>query len=153
MATERFESFVRGAERRLSYAFAAAYGPDLGREATAEALAYAWEHWERLQRMANPVGYLYRVGQSRVRRHRTRIPRRYRSDMWAGREPWIEPGLATGLAALSERQRIAVVLVEGFGWTQAEVAALTGVSRSSVQKHLERGLRSLRTHLGVEADV
>jgi len=35
---------------------------------TAEALAYAWENWDRLSSMKNPVGYLYRVGQSRARR-------------------------------------------------------------------------------------
>lgn len=67
-----FDDFVREAERRLSFAYAAAYGPDLGAEATAEAIAYAWEHRDRLNEMANPFGYLYRVGQSRVRRFRFR---------------------------------------------------------------------------------
>ncbi len=147
-----FEVFVREAEQRLSFAFAAAYGPDLGKDATAEAVAYAWEHWDRLSGMANPVGYLYRVGQSRVRRYRWRRPP-VTPPVAGGREPWIEPGLPAALAALSVRQRVAVVLVEGFGWTQPEVAALIGVSRSSVQKHLERGLARLRNQLGVGSDV
>ncbi len=147
-----FDAFVRDAEQRLSLTFAAAYGPDLGKEATAEALAYAWEHWDRLSAMTNPVGYLYRVGQSRVRRHRFRRPPV--TPPVAGRhEPWIEPGLPAALATLSLRQRVAVVLIEGFGWTQPEVAALIGVSRSSVQKHLERGLLRLRSQLGVGSDV
>ncbi len=30
---------------RLSYALAAAYGVEVGRESTADALAYAWEPW------------------------------------------------------------------------------------------------------------
>lgn len=51
-----FDDFVREAERRLSFAYAAAYGPDLGAEATAEAIAYAWEHRDRLNEMANPFG-------------------------------------------------------------------------------------------------
>ena len=64
----------------------------------------------------------------------------------------IEPGLPAALAALSERQRVAVVLVHGFGWTQREVAELTDTSPSSVQKHLERGLLSLRRTLEVGCD-
>lgn len=152
MTVVEFEAFVRNAERRLSLAFAAAYGPELGREATAEAVAYAWEYWERLAAMSNPVGYLFRVGQSRVRRHRRRRPP-LAPEVPHGREHWVEPGLPAALASLSQRQRVAVVLVEGFGWTQHEVAELTRVSRSSVQKHLERGLARLRSELGVEIDV
>lgn len=152
MTVAEFEAFVRVAERRLSFAFAAAYGPELGREATAEAVAYAWEHWERLSVMSNPVGYLYRVGQSRVRRHRRSRPV-FAPEVSNAREPWIEPGLPVALASLSQRQRVAVVLIEGFGWTQVEVAALTGLSRSSVQKHLARGLAKLRAGLGVDADA
>jgi RNA polymerase sigma factor (sigma-70 family) len=152
MTSSDFETFVSTAERKLSFALAAAYGPELGREATAEALAYAWEHWDRLSVMSNPIGYLYRVGQSRVRRHR-RQRTRTGHDTAKGREPWVEPALPAALAALTQRQRVAVVLVEGFGWTQAEVAELTGTSRSTIQKHLERGLTSLRAELGVETDA
>lgn len=143
-----FGEFVGDAEPRLSYAFAAAYGPELGVEATAEALAYAWEHWERLKVMENPTGYLYRVGQSKVRRfRRRRLPVAPMPEVSS--DIWVEPGLLAGLEALSRNQRIAVVLVEGFEWTQTEVADLLGISRSSVQQHLERGLRKLREILEV----
>jgi DNA-directed RNA polymerase specialized sigma24 family protein len=57
------------------------------------------------------------------------------------------------LAALSEAQRIAVVLVHGFGWTMREVAELNGTQVTSVQTHLERGLHKLRMTLGVEEHV
>ena len=147
-----FDRFVRDAEHRLSFAFAAAYGPEVGAEATAEALAYAWEHWDRLREMANPTGYLFRVGQSKSRKYRRRrlsiapVPE-------DPSEPWVEPGLLDGLRRLSRNQRIAVVLVEGFEWTQTEVADLLGISRSSVQKHYERGLARLRAVLEVRSDV
>ena len=36
-------------------------------EAAADAMAYAWRHWDTLASMANPVGYLYRVGQTSIR--------------------------------------------------------------------------------------
>lgn len=121
----------------------AAFGSETGREATAEALAWAWEHRDRLGRIDDPVSFLYRVGQSRTRRRKVRIPH-VRAD-WA--EPWIEPELAAGLAALSKKQRVAVVLVCGYGWTHREVGELLGVKATTVQSHLDRGLGRLRTHL------
>jgi len=36
----------------------AAYGPERGREAAAEGLAFAWEHWGELRTTNNPIGYL-----------------------------------------------------------------------------------------------
>lgn len=42
-ARRDFEAFVRESEPKLSRALAAAYGFEDGRDATAEALAYAWE--------------------------------------------------------------------------------------------------------------
>jgi DNA-directed RNA polymerase specialized sigma24 family protein len=147
-----FHDFVADAEERLSYAFAAAYGPQLGVEATAEAIAYAWENWDRLRDMANPVGYLYRVGQSKVRRFRWRRPPIAPMPI-TSEEPWVEPDLLRGLDELTRNQRVAVVLVEGFDWTQQEVADLLGVSRSTVQKHHDRGLRRLRQKLEVSVDV
>ncbi len=69
-ASDAFEAFVRDVEPRLRRALVAAYGFEDGRDAAAEALGYAWEHWERLHDMANLPGYLYRVGQSRRRRFR-----------------------------------------------------------------------------------
>ena len=147
-----FDGFVRQAEQRLSFAFGAAYGPELGAEATAEALAYAWEHWDRLMGMDNPVGYLFRVGQSKVRRYWWRRPS-IAPLPFTSSEPWVEPGLLSGLASLTRNQRVSVVLVEGFDWTQQEVADLLGISRSSVQKHHERGLGRLRKFLEVRSDV
>ena len=49
-----FEEFVVMAEPRLRHALIAAVGWGRGREATAEALAYGWEHWGDLRVMAKP---------------------------------------------------------------------------------------------------
>lgn len=145
-----FDDFVHDAERRLSFALGAAYGPEIGAEATAEALAYAWEHWERLTEMDNPIGYLYRVGQSKARRFRWQRPPVCPVPASAS-EPWSEPGLPAALERLSRPQRVVVVLVAGFDWTQQEVADLLGISRSSVQKRLSRGMSRLRAELGVDS--
>ena len=50
--TADFESFVLAVEPRLRAALVARFGADVGREATAEALAFAWERWPAVEGMA-----------------------------------------------------------------------------------------------------
>ncbi len=95
-----FRAFMISTEPRLHRALAASLGWDQGREATADAMAYAWEHWTRVQAMTNPAGYLYRVGRSSVRRRK--VPVLFeRPD---GSEWQYEPALLRLLADLPERQ-------------------------------------------------
>jgi DNA-directed RNA polymerase specialized sigma24 family protein len=143
---QEFEEFQARVEPGLRTALFAKLGLDRGREATAEALAWAWEHWPRVKRMRNPGGYLFRVGQSRTRERRA--PRLFVRQEW--QEPWIEPELGKALAALSEQQRLAVVLVHAFGWKMRDVAELTGTRVPTIQTHLDRGLTKLRKSLEVE---
>jgi DNA-directed RNA polymerase specialized sigma24 family protein len=142
---DEFESFVHLVEPSLRRALVAAYGFDRGRDATAEALGWAWEHWSRAKDLDNKVAYLFRVGQSKSRDRRTPVTfaRSESSDHW------FDPGLAPALSSLTEHQRIAVVLVNGFDWKLREVAELLGVGVSTIQSHLERGMRSLRNALEV----
>jgi DNA-directed RNA polymerase specialized sigma24 family protein len=151
MTGDRFEMFVDQVRPRLARAFAAAYGPDRGQEALAEAMAYAWEHFAELEQMANPAGYLYRVGTSRSR-WRRRSPVGFPTPEELGL-PTVEPKLAGALASLPDRQRVCVALVHGYGWTHQETADLLGLSRSSVQNHVERGLDRLRRAIGVYDDA
>jgi len=139
-----FEAFFRATEPGLRRALVASYGADLGRDAASEALTYAWEHWERLCHMDNLPGYLFRVGQTRGTRSK-RQPVLHDRSSWP--EYQFEPALPAALAALSKRQRLAVVLVHGYGYTLHEVAELTGLSKSSVQTHAARGLARLRASL------
>ena len=143
-----FTDFVTDAEPRLRRAFTLLRGADVGGDATAEALAWAWEHWSEVQEMGNPVGYLYRVGSSRTRHREERFPHAPPPPD----APGFEPGLVPALARLSSRQRTAVVLVHGCGWTHQEVADALGLSRSSIGTHVDRAMAQLRTELGVETD-
>lgn len=145
-----FDEFVRAQEPRLRAALVLAYGPDAGREATAEALAWAWEHWDEVVVMSAPVAYLYRVGQSRTRRIRRRTPASpFRTTVSDG-APWVEPALGRALNGLSLQQRTCTVLVHCYGWTLAEVADLLALSKSTVQTHVERGMERLRDDLAVD---
>jgi DNA-directed RNA polymerase specialized sigma24 family protein len=142
---QEFEAFFRTTEPRLRPALFAALGADRCREATAEAFAWAWETWPKAHQLENPIGYLFRVGQSKTRK------KRFRSMLVTPStdEPLVEPALAGALSQLSEGQRIAVVLVHGYGWTLREVAELRSVQVSSVQTHVDRGLKRLRAALEV----
>ena len=143
--SDEFTAFVEVHEPRLRRALLATIGASAG-DALADAFAYAWEHWRRVRVMANPAGYVYRVARSRARpRKRPILP-----PVDPARLPEVEPGLPDALAVLPERQRVAVLLVHGFGWTHAEVGSLLGVSESTVRNHLARGLDRLRRELGVK---
>jgi DNA-directed RNA polymerase specialized sigma24 family protein len=149
---ESFTAFVDDVEPRLRHALAGAFGPDVGHESVADALAYGWEHWDRIAVMENPAGYLYRVAMRaapRIARRLPDLPSPPPDEM-----PWVEPGLAKALGQLSERQRIAVVLVRGHGYTFREAADLMGgIGISTVEKHVERGMSKLRKALEVRIDV
>jgi DNA-directed RNA polymerase specialized sigma24 family protein len=127
---EAFDGFVGEVEAGLRRALVAAYGSEAGRDSAMDALVWAWQHWSRVQAMENPGGYLFRVGQSVARRRLRRDARaatvRFSVDANDGSE--FEPALERCLAELSSRQRAAVVLVHGYGYTLAEAAQLMGCS-------------------------
>lgn len=144
-----FAGFVSDSERPLRQSLTAALGPDLARDATAEALAYAWEHVDQVGEMENPAGYLYRVGLNWGRRSAGRRPVFFQVPV-AESSNWVEPGLGDAIAKLSEKQRLVVYLVHGHDWSLSEVASLLEVSKGTVQKHMERGMARLRRQLKVD---
>ena len=142
-----FEAFVEGVEENLRVALIAVFGPEDGRDAAAAALAFAFEEWDRVSQMENPAGYLYRVGRSSQRRRK--------EPKWLPVPietiPDVEPGLPKAMSSLSEKQRLAVVLVHAYGLDRREVAELAGLSVSALDTHLARGLSKLRRSLGAES--
>jgi len=146
-AADTFTEFFATCEPRLRHALIARCGAEVGREATADALEYAWSHWDRVGSMAHPEAYLYRVGQSASRRYRR--PQGMAGERQVAATPWFEPALEPTLAKLSNRQRVAVVLRHSFGYSFDEIAEVMGISISSVQKHIDRGLDKLRRGLEV----
>ena len=144
-----FTEFFRMAEPRLRVALCSTFGIDVGQEVSAEALAFAWEHWDRICQTANPMGYLYAVGRNKARDSSRRTPPVLPS-VPPGGLPWIEPGLPAALTRLSERQRAVVMLLYCYEWTMPEVADMLGLAKGTVQLHSRRGLTKLRRALGVE---
>ncbi len=143
---ETFATWAVDAEPRLRHALTAAFGVEVGKEAAAEALAFAWEHWARISAMDNPTGYVFATGRNKGRRMTKRRPRYL--PVPAERLPWVEPGLPKALAKLTQQQRTVVGLLHGYQWTMTEVADLLSVSKTTVQNHAERGIEKLRRSLG-----
>ncbi|MFQ5967481.1 MAG: sigma factor-like helix-turn-helix DNA-binding protein [Acidimicrobiia bacterium] len=148
---ESFEGLVADAESGLRQALMALFGPDDGREATAHALLYGWEHWDRLRTMDHPAGYLYRVGQTWGQRHRR--PVRQLPSVPTAHEAWVEPGLPIALMGLPPKQRVAVVLRHGSDWSYERIAEFMGTSVVAARKNVERALQALRSALEVDSEV
>jgi DNA-directed RNA polymerase specialized sigma24 family protein len=146
-----FADFVAEVEPRLRRALVATHGATVGRESACAALVWAWENWERARALDNPIGYLYRVGQTAASRDRPR-------DLATGRlvmpttadERDVEPRLAGGLEGVSQQQRAAVLLVHGYGYSLREAAAVLDIATATVRMHIDRALARLRSHLEVE---
>lgn len=138
------ERFVHEAGVALRRALVARYGLDVGRDAAADALAWAVEHWVELAVMSNPVGYLYRVGQTSAKRqHRWHrpdvvVPQPVNDDV-------VDVDLQRALMTLRAEERIAVLMVHGFGYRYRDVAEVLDTAVSNVTNHVNRGLARLRT--------
>lgn len=53
------------------------------------------------------------------------------------------------MKSLSERQRVSLMLVHGFGYTPTEAGDVLGVNAGTTHKHAARGLDKVRTRLEV----
>lgn len=143
-----FDDWAQAAGPGLRRAFVARYGIEVGPDLHAEAVAYAWEHWDRLEVMENRIGYLFRVGQSAARRHPL-----IRSAPVLPPEPGAtaygpEPGLDVALRSITDDQRVAVVLVHGYGYSYADAASILDVPVSTLRNHVHRGMTRLRELIG-----
>jgi DNA-directed RNA polymerase specialized sigma24 family protein len=140
-----FEVFIADARVKLRRALVARYGVQLGVEACSEATAWAWANRDRLLAMANPVGYLYRVGQTAVRSE-TRFQKAplFPNESGDHEIPLPDAGLHEALARLTPDQRAAVMLVHAHGYRYAEAADLLDIPVSTLKNHLHRGSRRLR---------
>jgi RNA polymerase sigma factor (sigma-70 family) len=139
-----FRSFFTETEPILRRIFVARFGPDRGADATAEALGYAWRNWEKVSAMERPVAYLYTVGRSRTRWYQR--PLETTTDRAVDASVH-DIDLARALKCLTGRQRECVVLVEALNFTYKEASETLGLSRSSVQRHVERAKARLKVSL------
>jgi RNA polymerase sigma-70 factor, ECF subfamily len=113
-----------------------------------------FERWDRVQQMEDPEGYLYRVAFNTHRRHRRRAETALLRTLHI-KPPVDEFGavetrtvIAAGLAALTPRQRAALVLTELLGYSSEEAGSIMKVRSSTVRVLAHQGRATMRRHMG-----
>jgi RNA polymerase sigma-70 factor (sigma-E family) len=118
-------------------------------ELAQDAFVKACERWDRVRRMDNPTGYLYRTAvnahKSALRRIRNSARRALTPD---ASDPISDSDdrdrLRRALAALPANQREAVVLVEWLGLSDVEAGHVLRISPGAVRVRISRARTSLR---------
>lgn len=153
-ATSPSDALIERVRLPVRRALVARYGVEIGEDAAAEAMRIAWERRDDIATMSNPIGYLYRVGQSQAR---PALRWRRRRATFPATEPAVRAEfdrddvgpVVAALARLRPEERTAIVLVRCYGYSYAEAAETIGVSEAALTNHLHRGLQRLRSRLGV----
>jgi RNA polymerase sigma factor (sigma-70 family) len=150
-----FEAFFEAEHRRLQRALYLMTG-DAGEaeELMQDTFVAVWERWERVSAMDEPVGYLYRTAMNRVRSARRRTVRAAKrtigfgvaGDAFAAVDE--RDAVARGLAALTPRQRQAVVLTELLGFDAAAAGDYMSIEPVTVRVLASQGRARLKEALG-----
>jgi len=152
-----FEEFFRAEYPGLVRAFYVLTADQAEAEELAqEAMARAYERWDRVGAMESPAGYLYRIGVN-LNRHRVRhLAVRARRllamthDARSEQVPGVRREIAEAIASLSRGQREAFMLVEWLGLNAAEAGRRLGIAPGSVRSRVHRAKAVLRAQLGDE---
>jgi RNA polymerase sigma-70 factor (ECF subfamily) len=147
-----FEAFYRLRRDRIARALAMTVGGDthLGAEATDEAMARAFQRWDRVATLEDPGAWVYRVGlnwATSVLRRRQRAPRPLVERDDAGPTAIAEPDVLVALAELDVKQRAVVVCRYYLGLSEAETASALRIRPGTVKSRLHRALRNLQPRL------
>ena len=119
-----------------------------------EALARAYERWDRVAVMESPGGYVYRtaVNLNRKRLRRLAVMARRIFDPPAETDPMSAADTRSEtvqlLMTLPRGQREALVLVDGLDMNSEEAGQLLGIRPASVRSRLHRARASLRERSG-----
>ena len=147
-----FERFYRERRDRLARALALTLGGDghLGAEAADEAMARAYQRWDRVAHFDDPGAWVYRVGlnwATSVLRRRLRPVRPQLTRDPSDVDAPSEPDVLAALADLDVKQRAVVVCRYYLGFTEAETATALHIRPGTVKSRLHRALKSLQPRL------
>lgn len=122
-----------------------------------EALARAYERWDRVSVMREPAGYVFRTA-TNLHRRRMRTRRLLRplsevgeaAEIDVAHEAERDADVWMALSRLRHEQRVAVVLVELLGYEPTAAARLLGIAPGTMRVRLHRARAALRHALGGE---
>jgi RNA polymerase sigma-70 factor, ECF subfamily len=151
--TTSFEAFFEAQHARLFGTLCLVTGD--AREAEdvmQEAFLKLWERWDRVSRLGDPAGYLYRTAFNVFRSGRRRLQRAGRrlagvppEDPFAAVDA--HETVVAALRRLTPRQRAAVVLTELVGLSSTEAAAALRVRPVTVRVLASQGRAAMRETL------
>lgn len=146
-----FDAFYEDHVEELRRAVSVALGdPDLGTEATDEAMVRALERWSQVGGYDNPAGWVYRVAVNYATSRLRRVARRVLRAEVPELATWTEPRdleLAEALGRLSDDHRTVVVARFQLDWTIDQIAEALEIAPGTVKSRLSRALDRLRTEL------
>ena len=115
-----------------------------------DAFLKLWERWDRIDRIADPGGYLFRVAlngfrmrtRAAIRATRRLVPVASTTDPFD--EIDLREDVRRMLLDLSPRQRAALVLLDMYGYGSEEAARIMGIRPSTVRALATQGRAALR---------
>jgi RNA polymerase sigma factor (sigma-70 family) len=125
----------------------------LAADAAQDAFLRLHLRWHELDKLEDPVAWLYRVAINRCHDYRRQLRRaarlfeRLSLQTVTGEDPgsWEpEPGFANLVKALPRQQRIAAVLFYEADLSTEEIAGVMHISEGAVKSHLHRAREALR---------
>jgi len=150
-AEDTFEGFFgRNHARLLRGLYLVTGNAQEAEEIMQDAFLAVWERWDRIREMDDPTGYLFRTAMNRSRSRVRRAARRTvgrveRRDAFADVEDRDTVGRA--LAAVSPRQRAALVLTEYLGYPSEEAGKILGIKAVTVRALASQGRAAMKTEL------
>ncbi len=153
--TPSFEAFYENTHARLYTALCLVTGSrHEAEEVMQDAFLRVWERWERVGRLEEPTGYLYRAAMNLVRSRYRRASLALRRTI--GLVPRNEDlavvedrvVVARALRALTPNQRAAVVLISMFGLPSEEAGRILDMKPSAVRTLAARARASMRHEVG-----
>lgn len=151
-ASASFEAFYRANRAGVGRALAITVrDPSLAAEAVDEAMARAYERWQHVEKLDNPVGWVYRVGLNWSRSLLRRATRP--APIWLTANPVVlddtglDPAVDRALGELSVDQRAVVVCRLLIGYSEAQTAKALGIRPGTVKSRLSRATVRLQQRL------
>jgi RNA polymerase sigma-70 factor (ECF subfamily) len=140
--------------------------PDLAEDLVHDVFLKVWEVRDRIDPEGAFGGYLYRIARNHVyktiqrisadRALRTRVLQHLAEETpleWVGQTRQYERLFGLALSRLPQQRRNVFRLCREEGKTYEETAAILGISRNAVKKHMVLSMRSIHDFMLRNADV
>jgi RNA polymerase sigma factor (sigma-70 family) len=143
-----FDEFYRAHRLPLARALSLTLrNTELAGEAIDEAMARAFQRWDRVAGLDNPGGWVYRVAlnwsRSVIRRITRPAPTWVTTNSSVAPAPVQDPAIDRALDQLTVDQRAVIVCRLLLGWSEQHTAESLGIKPGTVKSRLHRALQRL----------